>query len=61
MRDATNELKYENASNKGILTANIGGQIHAADSLKLGIEGIYKHYNTGLNYFGGSVNVRFVF
>ncbi len=58
MRDGDMELKYENESYKNTLHASLGAQIYARDNVKLGIEALYKYHDSGLNYFGGSANVR---
>ncbi len=61
MRIADTELSYENERYDNIIGANIGARVLSTQHFKLDLEGIYKHYNTGLNYYGGSLSLRFAF
>ncbi len=58
MRVADNEISYENERYDSIIGANIGARVLNLGAFKLDVEGVYKHYNTGLNYYGGSLSVR---
>ncbi len=61
MRVDNEQLVYENESYNSVMSGNLGFRVLSLDGLKLDIEGIYKRYDNGLNYFGGNVGVKFVF
>ncbi len=52
------QLKYANETYKNSVSAGLGAQIYATSSVKFSIEGLYKHHDSGLNYYGGSLGVR---
>lgn len=51
-------LKYENETYNNIIGANIGARFLIIDQWKFDIEGIYKHFDSGLNYVGGQIGIR---
>lgn len=62
MRTALNdELKYENKSYDNILSLNLGTQILTYHRIKLNAELLYKYYNSGLNYLGASLLLKYSF
>lgn len=56
-----NELKYDNASYDNALSLNLGTQIYTWYDFNLDAELLYKHYNNGLNYFGGNLILKYAF
>ena len=54
-------LKYENEGYHNTLNVNFGTSIRVIESLKLNVEGLYRHYDSGLHYYGGGVSAQFVF
>ncbi|TKX28669.1 hypothetical protein CQA38_07255 [Campylobacter sp. MIT 12-5580] len=54
-------LKYKNESFDSSLQASIGAQIFAINNARLNAEMIYKHYDSGLNYYGGNLMLKYVF
>lgn len=58
MRAGNEELKYDNESYDNVIGANLGARVLNIGSWKLDIEGIYKRYNSGLNFFGGNLGVK---
>ena len=58
MRAGNEELKYDNESYDNVIGANLGARVLNIGSWKLDIEGIYKRYNNGLNFFGGNLGVK---
>lgn len=58
MRVANQRLEYENESHDNVIGANLGARVLNIGRWKLDIEGVYKHYNSGLNYFGGNLGVK---
>lgn len=56
-----NELKYDNESYKNALSVSVGTQILTWYDFNLDAELSYKHYNNGLNYFGGSLMFKYAF
>ena len=56
-----NELRYENKSYDNALSLSIGTQILTWYDFNLDAELLYKHYNNGLNYFGGSFMFKYAF
>lgn len=61
MRILDDELKYENQSYDNILGVHLGTQIFTYYHFNLDAELLYKHYNSGLNYFGGSLLFKYHF
>lgn len=61
MRILDDELKYENQSYDNILGVHLGTQIFTYYRFNLDAELLYKHYNSGLNYFGGSLLFKYHF
>ncbi len=61
VRTNTATLTYDNESYNGFLSANVGGRVLSINSWRLDIEGVFKHYDSGLNYFGGNLSVRYAF
>ncbi len=61
MRAGNEQLEYELESYDNVIGANIGARVLNIGRWKLDIEGIYKHYNNGLNFYGGNVGVKFAF
>ena len=62
MRVAHNDtLTYENESYDNVINANLGARLLSTKSLNLDIEALYKHYDNGLDYFGGNLGVKFRF
>ena len=58
MRVNNQRLEYENESYDNVIGANLGARVLNIGRWKLDIEGVYKHYNSGLNYFGGNLGVK---
>lgn len=56
-----NELKYDNKSYDNALSLNLGTQIYTWYDFNLDAELSYKHYNNGLNYFGGNLILKYSF
>lgn len=56
-----NELKYENQSYESVVSAALGAQLLTYKRFKLNAEGFLRHYDTGLNYYGGSLVMRYRF
>ncbi len=54
-------LTYDNESYDGFFAANLGGRVLSINSWRLDIEGVFKHYDSGLNYFGGNLSVKYAF
>lgn len=54
-----NKLRYESYDN--VLNFSIGGRVYGGERLKIDLQGLYQHYNDGLNAFGGNVAVRWEF
>lgn len=61
LRSGENELKYENQSYESVVSAALGAQLLTYKRFKLNAEGFLRHYNTGLNYYGGSLVMRYSF
>lgn len=61
MRILNDELKYENQSYDNVLGVHLGTQIFTYYRFNLDAELLYKHYNSGLNYFGGSLLFKYHF
>ena len=59
LRVGSNELEYENKGYDNAINAHLGTQILTYGRFKLDIEGLFRHYNTGLNYYGGSLIFRY--
>ena len=59
LRVGSNELEYENKGYDNAINAHLGTQILTYKRFKLDIEGLFRHYNTGLNYYGGSLIFRY--
>ena len=56
-----NELRYDNKSYDNALSLSVGTQILTWYDFNLDAELLYKHYNNGLNYFGGSFMLKYAF
>ena len=54
-------LTYDNEAYDGFFAANLGGRVLSLNSWRLDIEGVFKHFDSGLNYFGGNLSVRWAF
>lgn len=61
VRLGNENLRYENESYDNLINANLGAQLNISESFKISAEAFYKHYNTGLNYFGGNLGFKFGF
>ena len=61
MRVGTEALHYENESYDNVASLNLGARVLATKALKLDIEGLYKHYDNGLDYLGANLSVRWSF
>lgn len=61
MRVGTEALRYENESYDNVANLNLGARVLATKALKLDIEGLYKHYDNGLDYLGANLSVRLGF
>lgn len=61
MRVGTEALRYENESYDNVASLNLGARVLATKTLKLDIEGLYKHYDNGLDYLGANLSVRLSF
>lgn len=61
LRSGENELKYENQSYESVVSAALGAQLLTYKRFKLNAEGFLRHYDTGLNYYGGSLVMRYGF
>lgn len=61
MRVGTEALRYENESYDNVASLNLGARVLATKALKLDIEGLYKHYDNGLDYLGANLSVRLSF
>lgn len=61
MRILNDELKYENQSYDNVLGVHLGTQIFTYYRFNLDAELLYKHYNSSLNYFGGSLLFKYHF
>ena len=61
MRVGTEALRYENESYDNVASLNLGARVLATKALKLDIEGLYKHYDNGLDYLGAHLSVRLGF
>lgn len=61
MRVGTEALRYENESYDNVASLNLGPRVLATKALKLDIEGLYKHYDNGLDYLGANLSVRLSF
>ena len=61
LRSGKNELKYENQSYESVVSAALGAQLLTYKRFKLNAEGFLRHYDTGLNYYGGSLVMRYSF
>lgn len=61
LRSGENELKYENQSYESVVSAAFGAQLLTYKRFKLNAEGFLRHYDTGLNYYGGSLVMRYGF
>lgn len=61
MRVGTEALRYENESYDNVANLNLGARVLATKALKLDIEGLYKHYDNGLDYLGTNLSVRLSF
>ena len=61
LRSGENELKYENQSYESVVSAALGAQLLTYKRFKLNAEGFLRHYDTGLNYYGGSLVMRYSF
>ena len=55
------ELHFENETFNGFFAANVGGRVLSTEKFKLDLETLFKHFDNGLNYFGGQVSVRYAF
>ena len=60
-RVGTEALRYENESYDNVANLNLGARVLATKALKLDIEGLYKHYDNGLDYLGANLSVRWSF
>lgn len=61
MRVGTDALRYENESYDNVASLNLGARVLATKALKLDIEGLYKHYDNGVDYLGANLSVRLSF
>ena len=61
MRVGTEALRYENESYDNVASLNLGARVLATKALKLDIEGLYKHYDNGVDYLGANLSVRWSF
>lgn len=61
LRSGENELKYENQSYESVVSAALGAQLLTYKRFKLNAESFLRHYDTGLNYYGGSLVMRYRF
>lgn len=61
MRVGTDALRYENESYDNVANLNLGARVLATKALKLDIEGLYKHYDNGLDYLGANLSVKLSF
>lgn len=61
MRVGTEALRYENESYDNVANLNLGARVLATKALKLDIEGLYKHYDNGVDYLGANLSVRLSF
>lgn len=61
LRSGDNELKYENQSYESVVSAALGAQLLTYKRFKLNAEGFLRHYDTGLNYYGSSLVMRYSF
>lgn len=61
LRSGENELKYENQSYESVVSAALGAQLLTYKRFKLNAESFLRHYDTGLNYYGGSLVMRYGF
>lgn len=61
LRSGENELKYENQSYESVVSAALGAQLLTYKRFKLNAEGFLRHYDTGLNYYGGILVMRYGF
>lgn len=61
MRVGAEALRYENESYDNVANLNLGARVLATKALKLDIEGLYKHYDNGLDYLGANLSVRWNF
>ncbi|WP_185908651.1 autotransporter outer membrane beta-barrel domain-containing protein [Campylobacter troglodytis] len=61
MRVENEELSYENETHKNAVSVNLGMELFALGALRLNGELLYKHYNTGLDYYGGNLLLKYKF
>lgn len=61
LHSGDNELKYENQSYESVVSAALGAQLLTYKRFKLNAEGFLRHYDTGFNYYGGSLVMRYSF
>ncbi len=61
MRVGTEALRYENESYDNVASLNLGARVLATKALKLDIEGLYKHYDNGVDYLSANLIVRLSF
>ena len=54
-------LGFDNESYDGFFTANLGGRVWSNESWRFDLEGVFKHYDDGLNYFGANLKARYAF
>ena len=60
LRSLNNEISYENKAYDNALSLNLGAQLFAWGRFRLNLEGLFKHYDSGLNYYGGNLGFRWV-
>lgn len=58
MRVGVEALRYENENYDNVINANLGARVLNIGSWKLDIEGIYRHYNNGLEFLCGNLSVK---
>ena len=58
LRSLTNEISYENKAYDNALSLNLGAQLFAWKRFKLNLEGLFKRYDSGLDYYGGNLGFR---
>ena len=61
MRLGNENFSYENESYKNALSLNLGIEIFALERTRINAELLYKHYNTGLDYYGGNLLLKYNF
>ncbi len=59
LRTASSEISYENKAYNNAISVNLGAQLFAWGRFKLNLEGAFKRYDSGLNYFGGNLGFRY--